>query len=213
MTPNERGRHCDNCNKTVIDFSLYSDKELFEFFKNIPNGVCGHIPSYQLNRVIAVQDKSRYSFLRKFAWVTAIATWLGLADKADAQTTTKQTTEKVASKKARKQTTAQADSIKNSITLSFYDASSKKPIPEVNIVMSINNDLKCFTAVNGVYRIELTPEMMDKKIVFSCSGTNYDSKEFLVTPSHLPIHKKVYLKFAPVRSMVNGGLVAHPQTP
>jgi hypothetical protein len=32
MTSNEQGRFCQNCQKTVIDFSSKTDKEIFDFF-------------------------------------------------------------------------------------------------------------------------------------------------------------------------------------
>ena len=33
MTPTEQGRYCSSCNKTVVDFSNYTDKELANYFK------------------------------------------------------------------------------------------------------------------------------------------------------------------------------------
>lgn len=54
MSPANRGRHCAHCNTTVIDFSTWTDKELFDFF-TVNNGhICGRYLPSQLNRPIHI---------------------------------------------------------------------------------------------------------------------------------------------------------------
>lgn len=52
MTPREKGRFCDVCTKTVVDFSVMSDAELFETIKNGNGKICGHFHKDQLDRTI-----------------------------------------------------------------------------------------------------------------------------------------------------------------
>ncbi|GAB5557392.1 MAG: hypothetical protein SchgKO_16050 [Schleiferiaceae bacterium] len=52
MTPMERGRFCDACQKNVWDFTKASDRELYRFFENKPQGVCGRFSTHQLDRDI-----------------------------------------------------------------------------------------------------------------------------------------------------------------
>lgn len=85
MAATEKGRHCTSCNKTVIDFSNYTDKELADFFKSSNGRVCGRVSKFQLDRVIATPTNKRFPFLNKLAWGTAIASWLGLTSTANAQ--------------------------------------------------------------------------------------------------------------------------------
>jgi hypothetical protein len=49
MGPNLQGKHCSKCEKTVYDFSNYSDSEIIDFFKSGPN-VCGRFSGTQLGR-------------------------------------------------------------------------------------------------------------------------------------------------------------------
>lgn len=52
MTPNEQGRHCDHCQKTVVDFSAKSDEEIKRFFEERNyQAVCGRFTNIQLDRV------------------------------------------------------------------------------------------------------------------------------------------------------------------
>jgi len=50
MTPNERGRFCTSCKKTVVDFTGWTDKELTEFFLKSNDGICGKFRINQLNQ-------------------------------------------------------------------------------------------------------------------------------------------------------------------
>jgi hypothetical protein len=53
MTPNEQGRHCTSCAKTVIDFTSMSDEEVKYFFINKKEEkVCGRFKNEQLHRIV-----------------------------------------------------------------------------------------------------------------------------------------------------------------
>lgn len=53
MTPQERGRFCDSCQRCIVDFSRYSDKELYRYLTdNAGKQLCGRFSSLQLNRNI-----------------------------------------------------------------------------------------------------------------------------------------------------------------
>ena len=70
MTPSEQGKFCGSCQKTVIDFTTMSDRQIAEFFKKTPSSVCGRVYNDQLNRDIQVPKKRipwiRYFF--QFTW-------------------------------------------------------------------------------------------------------------------------------------------------
>ncbi|SHM27181.1 hypothetical protein SAMN05444266_107215 [Chitinophaga jiangningensis] len=44
------GRYCNNCRKTVIDFTQYSDEQILSFLKGHKGALCGHVRADQLNR-------------------------------------------------------------------------------------------------------------------------------------------------------------------
>ena len=53
MVINERGRHCNSCKKTVIDFSILPDDEVKAFFtSNETEKICGRFQNKQLERII-----------------------------------------------------------------------------------------------------------------------------------------------------------------
>jgi hypothetical protein len=205
MTSNQQGRHCASCNKTVIDFSLYTDKQLIEFFKNSTQGVCGHIPKYQLDRVITVHQPSRFGFLRNAAWVTALASWFGFSNKADAQQKyTPHPVRMTDGTQPNDRVQTHADSIKNSVTFSFYDAKSGKPISYIYGTMqgtiSFAGDSTCRC------RVTVPDSLIGKKALFYFYSEDYEGKEMLIDLARLPMKKKIYLNFLAHKVMVNGGL-------
>jgi hypothetical protein len=69
MTPETKGRFCASCQKTVIDFSTMSDRQLAEFFKKPAGSLCGRFHTDQLNRQIQV-PKKRIPWVKYFFTVT-----------------------------------------------------------------------------------------------------------------------------------------------
>ena len=70
MTPEDKGKFCSVCTKTVFDFTKASDKEIIEQL-NKDTTTCGRFYNNQLNRNLVVsQQKSSY-------WSIATATIIG----------------------------------------------------------------------------------------------------------------------------------------
>lgn len=54
MAPAGNGRHCAHCSTTVIDFTTWTDAELYNFIAGKKEDVCGRYFSTQLNRPINI---------------------------------------------------------------------------------------------------------------------------------------------------------------
>src|SRR5882724_8501055 len=83
MTPNEQGRHCMSCQKTVVDFTMMSDREILSFISKSSNNICGRIANDQLERPISIPGSSPV-IPRKYLWRLFVPAFL-LAGKANAQ--------------------------------------------------------------------------------------------------------------------------------
>ena len=70
MQPTEKGRHCQSCCKTVVDFTGMSDAEIIRHLSQAGPHVCGRLMPDQLNRTLMpapVQKNGRSGW----AWVLA----------------------------------------------------------------------------------------------------------------------------------------------
>src|SRR5690242_17957207 len=75
MTPNEKGRHCMSCQKTVIDFTNMSDRQILEYITKASSNVCGRFSNEQLNKdLIIPSNKKKFSWA--YAWNIAFASFL-----------------------------------------------------------------------------------------------------------------------------------------
>ncbi|NOT52722.1 MAG: T9SS type A sorting domain-containing protein [Chitinophagaceae bacterium] len=84
MTPVDKGRFCNSCQKQVVDFSTMSDRQVAEFFKKPSTGsVCGRFMSDQLERDIEI-PKKRIPWFKYFFQVALPAFLVSI--KASAQT-------------------------------------------------------------------------------------------------------------------------------
>jgi hypothetical protein len=76
MTPNEHGRHCAACAKTVTDFTLMSDEEVKHFFFNKKEEkTCGRFRSEQLNRIVITLPQNIF-YIRIAKWKKFLAACL-----------------------------------------------------------------------------------------------------------------------------------------
>jgi hypothetical protein len=58
MTPNEQGRHCNKCSKTVIDFSAWEPQEIIYYLKaHQSEHLCGRFRNGQLDTPIITIDQ------------------------------------------------------------------------------------------------------------------------------------------------------------
>ncbi|MEC3908714.1 carboxypeptidase-like regulatory domain-containing protein [Tamlana sp. 2201CG12-4] len=62
MTPEEKGRHCAVCQKTVFDFTTKTDEYIVKTFTENDN-VCGRFKSTQLKRDLVLNRKEKNSYL------------------------------------------------------------------------------------------------------------------------------------------------------
>jgi hypothetical protein len=61
MSPNQKGRHCQVCEKTVVDFTSKTDETIVKYFLE-HNNICGRFKNQQLNRPVVLTRKSKNNY-------------------------------------------------------------------------------------------------------------------------------------------------------
>lgn len=75
MTPNDQGRHCDRCCKTVVDFTEWPLDDIARYLQEMGKGnVCGHFRGSQLNTPFETPET-----LAQKVWQTAIPLYRKIA--------------------------------------------------------------------------------------------------------------------------------------
>lgn len=81
MTPEGKGRFCGSCNKQVVDFSLMSDQQVLNYFKQSTGSTCGRFANDQLQRPMLPATEQK----KKTWWMAAMMPLLLLFGKTNAQ--------------------------------------------------------------------------------------------------------------------------------
>jgi len=81
MTQQDKGRFCASCSKQVVDFSLMTDNQVLNYFKNTSGKVCGRFADDQLQRPMIAATEQK----KKVWWVVAMTPLLLLFGKVNAQ--------------------------------------------------------------------------------------------------------------------------------
>lgn len=75
MTPNDNGRHCDRCCKTVVDFTEWPLEAIAQYLQEKGKGnVCGHLRASQLNTPFETPETLAHK-----VWQTAIPLYRKIA--------------------------------------------------------------------------------------------------------------------------------------
>ncbi|HWB28781.1 MAG TPA: carboxypeptidase-like regulatory domain-containing protein [Chitinophagaceae bacterium] len=81
MTPGAKGRFCQSCAKTVVDFAAMTDSEILHYFSKTTGNTCGRFAKDQLQRPLQPLKEEK----RKAWWIAAMMPLLMFFKKADAQ--------------------------------------------------------------------------------------------------------------------------------
>jgi hypothetical protein len=105
MTPQEQGRFCDSCRKCVVDFTGFTDEQLYKFFREHKGEkVCGRFQNWQLKRQVALPPEPINRFYKWFislGFVIFLTELLSTEAKAQEYVKTESITGRVASMKGK----------------------------------------------------------------------------------------------------------------
>ncbi len=85
MTTQERGRFCDSCQKYVVDFTGYTDDQLYRFLtKNKNKKTCGLFSDLQVDRPIFKPNSRRdyFQWIMSIGFIVFLTNLIGIKAKA-----------------------------------------------------------------------------------------------------------------------------------
>ena len=66
MTPEQQGRFCLSCQKTVVDFTTMTDAQILSYFQTASANTCGRFSSDQLNRNLTSTPARKSNWFKYF---------------------------------------------------------------------------------------------------------------------------------------------------
>lgn len=200
MTPSEKGRFCNQCSKTVVDFSKMSDTEIIQLISTTNSRICGHLNVKQLNRVFENKPASIYRTYAPFPQLLSGLLLLSTPSCDDVQkihvkTEVSQTGEPFKIGKIKTQASESTSS--NIISGQILDSLTAKPIAsvEIRIIDGIITILKTYSDENGNFQFEIPKESKGTIRLSIQESHSYPSKEIAINAAtELPWKQKIYLQ-------------------
>ncbi len=193
MTPTERGRFCASCNKHVIDFTHFTDKQLLDFFAKNTGNVCGRLGADQMERELILQEHAKRGYMIPKLFVGA-ALAAALAGQAKAQTSAaraKNVTEVIKPQPVQKKTSVPVTENSNYIVGKVAD-SSGTGIPFANVMVMEMND-GVMADMDGNFKMDIPGQFKDSTITLVFSSIGYSVKEMEVLITGLPVRAEIIL--------------------
>lgn len=167
MTPTNRGRFCASCQKNVIDFTKFSDREIANAIRNNKN-LCGRFSTSQLERDLIVPKEKSTVWTAVAAGVLSFVT-LG-SYKATAQEKQKvvQTDNKPV-----KETNSKTSKQSTTIKITVKDSTG---LLQEAIVTNVTKKTQTSENKNGVYEIDVS---LNDEINIAC--TDHVMQSLIIT--------------------------------
>jgi CarboxypepD_reg-like domain len=179
MTPQEKGRFCDTCQKCVVDFTAMTDAAVLDYFNKNNGKICGRFDKRQLDRVLIINDKrfqKRFNIAASLLLLSSLG--FGNTVKNDAVIPFKVSSFYVQKSIVKKNTSSLNEPLSDEmITVKGHVFDIKKePIIGAAIVMK-GSTIGTTTDTNGAFSITLKREYFEKGFLYiSCAG--YGTQEY-----------------------------------
>ena len=206
MKEDRVGRFCDQCSKTVIDFTTWTDAELYNYFYRRDEHVCGRFLNTQLGRKIRIPYQP-HSKLYRIAVALGAALIFIHTSEAHAQWHPPMAWSPASGNNT---DTIAANNIAPGILTGHLVDDKKEPIVNAMVVIKVNGIQKAITVTDydGNYEIKgLEPGIYD--VTFSYIAT--EAKTFTGVPVTTDKTRlDATLVFDPKKVITVGTLVGRP---
>lgn len=204
MSPAEQGRFCQSCQKTVIDFSTMSDKELFSFLGNATRNICGRFHGEQLNREVSMPVNTRRQPLMPIAAMVAALTVAIPSVKANHQSEKMQMT---SDKSARTQSMDSLPHVTGIVKDSIEDVRLAGAIVKIK-----GHDMQTVTDSVGKFELHIPAGITENTITLEVRYIGFTAPEVVVPLMSKAINIDILMQpvIVPLSSVTMGAVYVIP---
>jgi hypothetical protein len=186
MDSQEKGRFCGSCQKLVIDFSVMSDTEIINYFKEYKSqNTCGHFKKSQVDRKLKEQETPRRKLFLKELAAACFAFFVASTDaKAQATGAIAFTDEEIAEIKQQREERKAIENQGKEVAINGKIVNGKEVLS--NAIISIKGTEHTTVSLeNGLFSIHIPNEVAQNQefITLVVEYGDLGSKEVEVTTS------------------------------
>ncbi len=180
MDSQEKGRFCGSCQKLVIDFSVMSDTEIINYFKEYKSqNTCGHFKKSQVDRKLKDQETPRRKLYLKELAAACFAFFIASTD-VKAQTGDVSFSEEDLLKPRRRNSFEQEEQI----AINGKIINGKETLSNATISIK-GTEQKTFSLENGLFSIYIPSELAQNQnsVTLVVEYGTFETKEIEVRTS------------------------------
>ncbi|MBC3539650.1 carboxypeptidase-like regulatory domain-containing protein [Rufibacter sediminis] len=180
MAPTFQGRFCQNCQKTVVDFTAVSDSEIVDWLTENKDTTCGRFRHEQVGTELKAATYNRKPWTWR-AVALVLSAWLSTKNVEAKQVSTfiiSSAGQQTGSENSRRETKKLSEKPVSPVILKgkVVDARSKETLPGTTIMLK-GTSIGVPSDRNGNFELSVPAHLVNKKqkIIFSFIG--YEMKE------------------------------------
>jgi hypothetical protein len=195
MSITDKGRFCDSCNKTVIDFTNYSDQQLADFFKRSKAHTCGKFRNDQLEKPLYTLQSSQNRSLPQLLVSAALA--IGAINNANASGKQKDHTAIHAvwntEKEGEKNNSTTGGDSAQVVSGRIIDRDTRLEVPGATVIVE-GGRMAVTADVNGVFKLVIPDHVTTDTIQLTVMHTHYFNQTVKCAAGDLPMNITIELR-------------------
>ena len=211
MRNHDIGKFCNQCSKSVIDFSKMNDFEIIELIEKKSLTLCGRFSKEQLNRDIEIErSKNNPHLIKLFAGLILFVTspnLLGTSRNINILESTKSLNSKKLSKQEFRLNESNLDSPQNIIKGIIIDNITMQPVSTAQVIIKGTN-IGTNEIHGGRFELLIPDYFSQDKFQLEIVALGYETAEFAINKVDLPLTKDFFVSQACLEeiSVVVGGI-------
>ena len=226
MQPNEQGRFCANCQKTVVDYTTLSDRELVKLLTKPLTTNCGRFRNEQLNRSLVPSNPAATSVWRQWFGLLTLSLFGWQTARAQQNQTGRPSSQQTSVKLDYAVTTIPVRTTVGPETKSVITGkvmvvdSNGSPVPVSEAFVSIEQSghrWQAFTDSTGIYKLLFPTRLLTSQLTVYARTSNHSQGNITFdasTPAAtIALNDLIILEKPAPRKDITGGGICLIQTP
>lgn len=210
MIDNNTGKFCNSCQKSVVDFTNFSDRELRSWFAGNQGKSCGRFKPEQLDRLIRVKENYTLSRFKPNLIAASLLAFLSFPKLTNAHISSSYPTFQTDNKKSLKDDVLKENAEDDFVTIrgKVIDKGDKLPLIAVSIRVK-NSKIGTTTDRNGEFELRLDRKQFKDKVILDIRYIGFESKELKV---NLNTNDVIFVKMKMDQSILGGFAIINQPT-
>ena len=209
MQADSNGKFCSSCQKSVIDFTNFSDRELHIWFTENQGKSCGRFKPEQLDRLIRVKSNFEISRFKPSLIAASLLAFLSFPKLGNANISSSYPTVQTDNKKLIKDDVLKENGEDYFVTIRGKVIGKEDKLPLIGVSIRIKNSkIGTTTDRNGDFELRLNRKDFNNNVILDIRYIGFESKELKV---NLGKNDVIFVKMKMDQSILGGlGIIKQP---